>query len=268
MSGLSFASPGRLWALLLVAALAVAYVLAQRRAPRYAVRLPGLALLASVAPRLGWRKHAAAALVLLSMSTATAAFAEPRADVQVPRERATIVVAMDVSLSMAATDVAPDRITAAKAAAVAFVEGLPERFNVGLVAFSGSASVVVPATQEHAAVTAAIERLTMGNGTAIGEAVATSLSAVAAVPGSGTSSEATPAHVVLLSDGANTAGRPLSSAVEDARAAGVPVSTIAYGTQEGEVTVEQRSVRVPVDTPGPRRSRRGHVRHGVRGSQR
>jgi Ca-activated chloride channel family protein len=244
---MTFASPGRLWALVAVAGLAMAYVLVQRRAPRYAVRLPGLALLASVAPGLGWRKHVAAALVLLSMTAATAALAEPRADVQVPRERATIVVALDVSLSMAATDVAPDRLTAAKAAAVAFVDGLPERFNVGLVAFSGSAAVVVPATQEHDAVTAAIERLTMGSGTAIGEAVATSLQAVAAVPGS--SVEPTPAHVVLLSDGANTAGRPVSRAVEQAVAAGVPVSTIAYGTQEGEVVVDRRSVRVPVDAP-------------------
>ena len=243
---MTFTSPERLWLLAAVAALAVAYVLLQRRRSRYAVRLPGLALLAQVAPRLGWRRHVASVALLLSMTGATAAFAEPRAAVEVPRERATVVVALDVSLSMAATDVDPDRLTAAKAAAVQFVEGLPERFDVGLVAFSGSASVAVSPTQDHAAVAAAIEDLAMGNGTAIGEAVASSLRAVA---GTRTAGEDVPAHVVLLSDGANTVGRPVGAAAEDAVAAGVPVSTIAYGTQEGEVQVERQRIRVPVDAP-------------------
>ena len=243
---MTFTSPERLWLLAAVAALAVAYVLLQRRRSRYAVRLPGLALLAQVAPRLGWRRHVASVALLLSMTGATAAFAEPRAAVEVPRERATVVVALDVSLSMAATDVDPDRLTAAKAAAVEFVEGLPERFDVGLVAFSGSASVAVAPTQDHATVAAAIEDLAMGNGTAIGEAVASSLTAVA---GTRTGAEDVPAHVVLLSDGANTVGRPVGVAAEDAVAAGVPVSTIAYGTQEGEVLVERQRIRVPVDAP-------------------
>ena len=167
---------------------------------------------------------------------------------QVPRERATIIVALDVSYSMSATDVSPDRITAAKAAAVRFVDGLPTRFNVGLVAFSGSAAVVVPATQEHAAVTEAIDGLALGNGTAIGEAVVASLEAVTQVAGAN-SSLAAPAHVVLLSDGANTVGRPVPAAVEQARAAGVPVSTIAYGTQSGVVQVGRELVQVPVDSP-------------------
>jgi Ca-activated chloride channel family protein len=242
----TFTSPERLWLLVAVAALAVAHVLLQRRRSRYAVRLPGLALLASVAPRLGWRTHVASAALLLSMTGATAAFAEPRARVEVPREQATIVVALDVSLSMAATDVDPDRLTAAKAAAVEFVEGLPARFDVGLVAFSGSASVAVAPTQDHAAVAEAIEELAMGNGTAIGEAVASSLTAVA---GTRTGVEDVPAHVVLLSDGANTVGRSVGAAVQDAVAAGVPVSTIAYGTQQGEVRIEQQRIRVPVDAP-------------------
>ncbi len=150
---MTFTSPERLWLLAAVGALAVAYVLLQRRRSRYAVRLPGLALLASVAPRLGWRKHIASAALLLSMVGATAAFAEPRAQVQVPRERATLVVALDVSLSMAATDVDPDRLTAAKAAAVEFVEGLPPGFDVGLVAFAGTTSVAVAPTQDRTAVT-------------------------------------------------------------------------------------------------------------------
>ena len=240
---MTFTSPLRLWLLVLVAALAVAYVLLQRRRSRYAVRLPGLALLASVAPRLGWRRHVASAALLLSMAGATAAYAEPRAEVRVPRERATVVVALDVSLSMAATDVDPDRLTAATAAAEQFVEGLPATFDVGLVAFSGTASVAVAPTQDRTAVTAAIDDLTMDGGTAIGEAVVSSLTAAAA------GGADVPAHVVLLSDGANTTGRSVGAAVQDAVAAGIPVSTIAYGTPEGEVQVEQRRIRVPVDAP-------------------
>ena len=248
MRGLAFDSPERLWLLLLVVALLAAHVLLQRRRSRYAVRLPGLDLLASIAPRLGWRRHLPAALLLLALAGTTAAFAEPTANVQVPRERATIVVALDVSYSMAATDVSPDRITAAKSAAAAFVDGLPARFNVGLVAFSGSAGVVVPATQEHSAVTEAIAGLTLGNGTAIGEAVVASLEAVQAVAGA-EGAEPAPAHVVLLSDGANTVGRPVADAVAQARAADVPVSTIAYGTADGIVQVGRETVRVPVDGP-------------------
>ena len=243
---MTFTSPQRLWLLLVVAALAVAYVLLQRRRSRYAVRLPGLALLASVAPRLGWRRHVASVALLLSMAGATAAYAEPRAAVQVPRERATVVVALDVSLSMAATDVEPDRLSAAKAAAEQFVEGLPATFDVGLVAFSGTASVAVAPTQDRTAVTAAIDDLTMDGGTAIGEAVASSVGAAAAAAAG---VDDVPAHVVLLSDGANTAGRSVGDAVQEAVSAGVPVSTIAYGTPEGEVEVDQRRIRVPVDAP-------------------
>ena len=246
MHGLTFDSPARLWALLVVAALLAAYVVLQRRRTRYAVRLPGLDLLASIAPRLGWRRHVPAALMLLALTGTTAAFAEPSAQVQVPRERATIVVTMDVSASMAATDVSPDRLDAAKSAAEHFVDSLPERFNVGLVAFSSSAAVVVPATQEHKAVTDAIGTLQLASGTAIGEAVAASLDAAAEVAGTG---DDAPAHIVLLSDGANTVGRPIADAVEQARAAGVPVSTIAYGTKDGVVQVGRQLINVPVDGP-------------------
>jgi Ca-activated chloride channel family protein len=248
MHGLTFESPGRLWALALVAALLVAYLLLQRRRTKYALRLPGLDLLAAIVPRSRWRRHLPAALLLLALTGTTAAFAEPSAEVQVPRERATVVVALDVSYSMSATDVSPDRISAAKAAAATFVRGLPARFNVGLVAFSGSASVVVPATQEHEAVADAIGGLGLGNGTAIADAVLTSLEAVAEVPGAG-ETDAAPAHIVLLSDGANTVGSPLSAAVQQARAAGVPVSTIAYGTAQGVVQVGRELVQVPVDAP-------------------
>lgn len=248
MRHLGFDHPVRLLLLVAVVALAVAYVVLQRRRPRHAVTLPGLDLIAGALPKLGWRRHVATTAMLVALAGATTAFASPTAEVKVPRERATIVVALDVSLSMAATDVSPDRLTAAKAAASEFVDGLPDRFNVGLVAFSQVASMVVAPTQDHQSVQDAITTLQLGNGTAIGDAVAASLQAVNSVPGAA-GSKAAPARIVLLSDGANTSGRSLAEVEPEAVAAGVPVSTIAYGTAQGTVRVQQGIVRVPVDAP-------------------
>lgn len=242
----SFLAPGRLWLLLCVAALAAGYLVLQRRRPAYAVRFTELELLASVAPRFpGWRRHVPAGLLLLSLALLTVAFARPQALVEVPREQATIVVAIDTSLSMEATDVAPDRITAALQSASAFVDGLPERFNVGLVSFSGQAAVVVPPTQDHQVVTTAVQTLELGPSTAIAEAVFASLEAIRSVPGE--EGQNPPARIVLLSDGTNTVGRPLAAAAEAAREAGVPVSTIAYGTPDGVVEVQGQLIPVPVD---------------------
>ena len=246
---MSFLAPERLWLLLAVAGLLVAYVLLQRRRPAYAVRFTELDLLASLVPRTSaWRRHVPAGLLLLSLVALTTAFARPETDVQVPRERATVVVALDTSISMEATDVSPDRITAARESAAAFVAGLPEEFSVGLVSFSGSASVVVPPTRDHELVVAAVRALELGPSTAIGEAVFASLEAVRAVPGEG-GQEPPPAAVVLLSDGTNTVGRELSEAAQAAVEAGVPVSTIAYGTPEGVVEVQGQLIPVPVDQP-------------------
>jgi len=129
----TFDAPVRLLLLLLVVGLAVAYLLLQRRRPSYEARFSDVDLLASVLPRRpGWRRHLPAAALLLALVAMTTAFARPRADVKVPRERATVVIALDVSGSMQATDVAPSRLTAAKAAAVRFVGSLPRTFDVGL----------------------------------------------------------------------------------------------------------------------------------------
>jgi Ca-activated chloride channel family protein len=245
---LGFDAPGRLWLLLGVLGLAGLHVWRQRRRSRFAVRFPELELLLSVVPRRSrWLRHVPAALLLLALTGTTAAYAEPTAEVSVPRERATVVVTLDVSASMMATDVSPDRISAAKEAAQAFVDRLPDTFDVGLVSFSGSASVVVPPTTDHASVQSAIDALQLGPSTAIGEAVLASLQAVQSVDATG--GVPAPARIVLLSDGANTAGRPISAAVEQAAAAGVPVSTIAYGTDEGTVVVQGQLIPVPVDGP-------------------
>lgn len=249
MHGFAFTEPVRLLLLLAVAALVGGYVWMQLRRPVYAARFTELDLLASVAPkRPGWRRHVPAGLLLLSLVALTTAFAKPEADVKVPRERATIVVALDTSASMQATDVSPDRFTAAKASAKAFVDRLPKQFNVGLVSFNAVASVVATPTQDHAAVRDAIDNLRLAGGTAIGEAVVASLNAIRSVPG-GAAAKPPPARVVLLSDGGNTIGRSMNDAATAASALGIPVSTIAYGTPEGYVQVQGQIVPVPVDAP-------------------
>jgi Ca-activated chloride channel family protein len=249
MAGFAFTEPIRLLLLIVVAAIVGGYIWMQSRRPVYAARFTELELLASVAPkRPGWRRHVPAGLLLLSLVALTTAFAKPEADVKVPRERATIVVALDTSASMQATDVSPDRFTAAKASAKAFVDRLPKQFNVGLVSFNAVASVVATPTQDHAAVRDAIDGLRLAGGTAIGEAVIASLNAIQNVPG-GDPAKPPPARVVLLSDGGNTIGRSLDDAANAATALKIPVSTIAYGTEQGYVQVQGQIIPVPVDAP-------------------
>lgn len=244
---MSFLSPWRLLLLLVVAAVVVVYVVQARRRSKYTVRFTELDLLASVAPRRpGWRRHVPASLLALSLVALVVGFARPQAQVDVPAERATVVVALDVSLSMQAVDVSPTRLSAAQQAATRFVGALPARFNVGLVSFSGTAALVVPPTQDHAKVSQAVQDLTLDNGTAIGEAVFTSLGALKQLPGA-PGLPAPPARIVLLSDGSNTVGRPVEQGVSAARDAGVPVSTIAFGTREGTVTIMRQTISVPVD---------------------
>lgn len=249
MSSLEFLAPYRLLLLLAVLALVGVYVWLQRRRPVYAARFTELDLLASVAPkRPGWLRHLPAALLALSLVALTTGFARPTAEVSVPRERATVIVALDTSASMLATDVSPDRFTAAKASAQAFIDRLPKTFNVGLVSFNAAATVVIPPTQDHTTVSDAVDTLQLNGGTAIGEAVFASLAAITSVPGA-TPSASTPARIVLISDGGNTVGRPLQEAAAAAAQADVPVSTIAYGTPDGVVEVRGQSIPVPVDAP-------------------
>ncbi|MEU4608465.1 VWA domain-containing protein [Kribbella sp. NPDC023972] len=240
-----FEQPLWLWLLVLVAALIAAYLVAQRRRSKYAVRFATLPMLEKVAPtRPGWRRHAPAVAFLAALTVLTIAIARPVADIRVPRERATIVIAMDVSNSMAATDVAPNRFEVAQQAAVEFVEELPEKFNVGLVSFARTATVVTPPSTNHQATVDAINGLELTDSTAIGDAVLTSLQAVRTID----PEDPPPSRIVLLSDGGNTSGRPIDEAAEAATQAGVPVSTIAYGTPEGTVNIEGRDIPVPADT--------------------
>lgn len=245
---MNWLSPERLWLLAGVAALAVAYVIAQRRRSRYAVRFTNLKLLDRVAPaRPAWRRHVPASLFLAMLALLVVGFARPQAEVRVPRERATVLVAVDVSSSMSATDVAPDRLAAAKSAAREFVNELPEQFNVGLVGFAGSASVMVPPVTDRSAVGAGIDRLAEGvtgpGGTAIGEAIATSLEAIRGLDVEA-DEDVPPARVVVLSDGANTTGQSPDVAARLATELGVPVDSISFGTASGTI---RGGTPVPVD---------------------
>lgn len=246
---MTFLAPERLLLLLGVAALAGVYVFQQRRRSRYAVRFTNLELLDRVAPeKPRWRRHVPAAAFLAMLCLLVTGFARPAADLQVPRERATILVAVDVSPSMRATDVPPTRLDAAKQAAQEFVEQLPERFNVGLVAFSGSAAVVVSPTTDRQAVMDGIARLQVGQRTAIGEAVFTSLQTIRTFD-ERAAADPPPARIVLLSDGANTSGRAPEEAATEATEQGVPVFTIAYGTPDGMVRLGGDWQPVPPDLP-------------------
>ena len=245
---MTFLSPWWLLILVPVAVLAAAYVIIQRRRHRYAVRFASLPMLDKVVPRRpGWRRHLPATLVLLALTGLGLAAARPELAIRVPYDRAMVMVAIDTSGSMAATDVAPTRLEAAKAAAVAFVEELPDTVNVGVVSFSGGSTVAATPTTDHDQVQDQIGALEIsGGGTAIGESVFSSLQQVErmSVDAEG---EPVPARVVVLSDGTNTAGRSPDLAAAAASEAGLPVSTIAYGTPDGVITSSRGVTPVPVD---------------------
>jgi Ca-activated chloride channel family protein len=252
---MTFLSPNRLWFLLVVALFAVAYLLMQNRRKSYAARLASAEMFDSVMPsRPGWRRHGTAVMFLTSMGILTTGFAQPARQVTVPRERATIIIAIDTSLSMEANDVDPTRLIGAQEAAHTFVDELPPKLNLGVVGFAGSASVLVPPTQERLGAHLAIDGLKLAESTAIGEAIFTSLDAIRNSPIVGEDGEPAPAAIVVLSDGETTAGRSDASAISAAQLAGIPISTIAFGTRDGVIIyddpttpqVEQLRVEVPV----------------------
>jgi len=245
---IAFFHPERLWLLLIVPVLLLGYwALLQRQRTR--TRRFGIEHLERVLPRqAAWKRHVAVLAAVLSLASLTVAFAQPKDAVNVPRERATIVVAIDVSRSMEAIDVPPNRLEAAKDAAQGFVELLPRGFNVSLVAFAGSASVIVPPTQDRGLMNRAIENLQLAPSTAIGEGIYSSLDAMALVPPDPDHpDEPTPGAIVLLSDGYTNIGRSSTEAARDAREAGFRIYTIAYGTPNGYVVSEGRREPVPVN---------------------
>ena len=234
-----FLEPARLWLLVVVVALVGLYVAVQLTRPRYTVRFSNLELLDQVAPkRPGWRRHLTAGVFLLAAALLVVSFAQPVMTVRVPQERTTVMLAFDTSLSMAAEDVAPNRFEAAQAAAKEFIDELPDRLNVGLVGFAGTAQLLVPPTQEHADVQFAIDNLELDKATAIGDAVRLSLDVIED-QAQGVEEGTPDAAIVLISDGETTVGLPTEEAIPLAAEAGVAVSTIAYGTPDGQIMVDE-----------------------------
>jgi len=262
---MKFGAPVLLWSLLSIPALAALYVAAQRRRMRYAVSFTNLQVLEGVQrPARAWRRHVPMALFLLALVPLLVGLARPQGSVLVPREQATLVLSMDVSGSMRATDVAPSRLEAAQAAALTFVDGLPDKFPVGLVTFSEDAEVLAQPSRDRRVVRESIASLTASGPTAMGDSIVQALRLTAARTANSDRRDDSGARnrrpdrehlnaVLLLSDGASTSGdtQPMEAA-ERARALGVPVFTIALGTPEGVVEIpddfgQRRLVRVPPD---------------------
>ena len=243
---LTFDAPGRFWvlaasALVVAAALLVARL---RRGERFAEP----ALLASVAPhRLGWRRPVAATGLALAVVSMTAAWALPSVAGEQPRERAVVVVALDTSTSMLLTDITPDRITVAKAAAQEFIRDLPAAVQVGLVSYNATAALVAAPTREHEQVAAAVADLPLTGGTAAGDGLLLSLDAALAALGPAAGDAEPAARIVQLADGDSTVGTPLAEAAQTVAAARVPVSTIAFGTLDATTVVDGVTQRVGAD---------------------
>jgi Ca-activated chloride channel family protein len=261
--------PGLLWALALVPVALAAYVLAQRRRSRYTVRFTNLDLLANVvSAQPGWRRHVPPAFYLLALAALLVSLARPQALALVPKEQATIVLVMDVSGSMNATDVRPTRLVSSQRAATEFIEELPDKFRVGIVSFASTAQTLTRPTTDRPAVYEAVASLHAEGATAMGDGIERALDVKRPPTPPSTDSAARPAPspggqqgdggdaplvVLLLSDGANTQGRtqPMEAAA-DAKALGVPVFTIALGTEQGMVDVPDetgnlRRIPVPPD---------------------
>ena len=242
--------------LLIVAALVVAYVAVQITRRRRVLRFANMDLLQRIAPagRVNRWRHVPAVLTVVALVVLTIALAGPTDDVRIPRNRAVVMLVIDVSESMLATDVAPSRLEAAKEAGAKFTDELTPGINLGLIAFGGTATVLVSPTTNRAAMKAAIGQLHVEERTATGEGIFTALQAIASVGAvMGGGDTPAPAHIVLESDGAeNVPGDPDAPrgaymAARAARDQGVAISTISFGTPDGTVEINGQQVAVPVD---------------------
>lgn len=242
-----YLEPWWLLAVIPVLGLIGVYVLVQIRRRTQTVRFANVELMGKIAKKNpGWKRDVPAAVLLVGMLIMSTGMARPAIDTQEPTERATVILALDVSLSMEAEDVSPTRFEAMKESSLEFVDSLPEDYNLGLVSFAKTANVAVSPTKDRAQVKSAIKGLTLDRATALGEAVFSSLQAVQSVPLDG-ASEAAPARILLLSDGYRTSGRLAEDGASAAKDAKVPVSTIAFGTDQGTVDIDGETQEVPVD---------------------
>lgn len=255
MSLSGFENPWFFLFLIVVVAVVGYYVVAQLAKQKRMLRFANLELLESVAPKRPSRfRHLPATLLALALVLFTIAMAAPTHDVRIPRNRAVVMLTIDVSQSMRATDVAPTRLAAAQEAGKQFADELTPGINLGLIAYAGTATVLVAPTTDRAATKAAIDKLQLADRTATGEGIFTALQAIAtvgAVLGGG--DEPPPARIVLLSDGKETvpsnpdAPKGAYTAARTAKDQGVPISTISFGTPYGTVDINDQKQPVPVD---------------------
>ncbi len=232
---MTFREPLLLLGLALVPIALVAYVVAQRRRRRYAVRYTNIDVLASVARRVGWARHIPALLALLALSALLVALGRPERTVAAEQRSATVVMATDTSGSMLAKDVAPDRLTAAKNAGNALADKLPRDFRLGLISFGTTVSQLVEPTTDKARVKVGIASLKFSGKTAMGDGLDLAIDAARTPvtdPATGLP-QRLPAAIVLLSDGANSIGKDPITVAERARKLKIPVYTVALGTQSG-----------------------------------
>jgi Ca-activated chloride channel family protein len=243
---MTFQWPFALAALALLPLLGGLYALAQRRRRAYALRFTNLALLAEVAPRSpGFRRHVPPLLYLASLTALLISLARPSAALATPRNETAVMLAIDVSGSMAAQDISPNRMAAAQRAAHEFVAGLPSDTQVGLVSFASAASLRVPLTRDRAALDRAIDALQANGGTAIGDGLDVALDQLAQRP-LNADGQRPPSTVVLLSDGESNAGTPPDQAASRAAAANIGVQTIGIG-ERGRTAIVGRGQRVGLD---------------------
>jgi Ca-activated chloride channel family protein len=246
---MTFGHPLLLLTLLVVPAVLVLWRLAERRRMRYAVRYTNVDVLASVAGGRDWRRFVPPALFLLAIAALCVAVARPHAKTLVLRDRATVILVIDASRSMQATDVKPTRLIAAQQAVSTFLDKVPKRLRVGLIAFSGYPVVAAPPTTDHKLVRESLQDVgsMAGGGTAIGDALAAAVQlGVQSVNGTGSLADVRTAasthglvSILFLSDGAQTRGdlQPQDGA-ERAKQAGIPVYTVALGTPNGKLRID------------------------------
>ncbi|NMG65016.1 VWA domain-containing protein [Azoarcus indigens] len=276
---MSFVWPRLLWLLLLLPLLVLLYVSILRQQHATMLRHAGLALVQEALSRnRGWRRHLPPLLFLLGLAAMMVAMARPVAVLTLPQEERTIILAMDISGSMRAADVGPNRLAAAQAAAHSFVAAVPKSTRVGVVAFAATAALVQPPTRNHEEIDAAIDRFQLQRGTAVGSGLLVALAAIfpeagidiQALTGEGEAPPLRPgstppppkppkpppvapgsypdAAIVLLSDGQRTAGPAVEEAAQFVADRGVRVYTVGIGTPEGEVVgYEGWSMRVRLD---------------------
>jgi Ca-activated chloride channel homolog len=255
MSLRGFAHPWYFLFILAILALIGLYVVVQLARQKRVLRFANMELLESVAPKRPTRwRHVPAILLIASLTLLTIAMAGPTNDVRVPRNRAVVMLVIDVSQSMRATDIAPSRLAAAQEAAKKFAGELTPGINLGLISYAGTATVLVSPTTNRDATKAAIDKLQLADRTGTGEGIFTALQAIAtvgAVIGGG--DEPPPARIVLFSDGKETVPsnpdnpKGAFTAARTAKDQGVPISTISFGTPYGYVEINDQRQPVPVD---------------------